>query len=296
MIVMNRYGCKDSITKTTRVYETPTAIFDHSIACSGNPTYLTDKSLIADTSSISHWLWNFGEINAKKDTSMLQDPVHQYKTEGDYLVRLIVQDKHGCYDTVDSTIRVNITPTSSFTYTENINGMTGKLQFSNKSNGADTYFWDFGNGQTSTDENPVVTYADDGSFTIMLISNNQFNCSDTTFFKYEFIFKGLYIPNAFAPTSLSAGANVFAPIGVNLKQFKIEVFDNWGNLLWSSTVLDALGRPTETWNGVDVNGVVYPSGSYMWRAKATFIDNTEWEGSDIGKGQFKTFGTVTIIR
>jgi len=32
MIVMNRYGCKDSITKTTRVYEIPTAIFDHSIA------------------------------------------------------------------------------------------------------------------------------------------------------------------------------------------------------------------------------------------------------------------------
>jgi PKD repeat protein len=296
MVVMNRFGCTDSITKPTRVFEIPTAIFDHSIACSGNPTYFTDKTVLGDTANIVNWLWNFGETGAKKDTSMLKDPVHQYKTEGDYVVRLIVKDQHGCYDTVDSTIRVNITPTSSFTFTENINNMTGKLQFQNKSNGADTYFWDFGNGQTSTDENPVVTYANDGSFLIMLISNNQYNCSDTTFYRYEFIFKGLYIPNAFAPTSLTAGANTFAPIGVNLKQFKIEVYDNWGHLLWSSTELDAMGRPTESWNGKDANNVLSPSGSYMWKASATFIDNTIWEGSDIGKGQFKTFGTVTLIR
>jgi PKD repeat protein len=296
MVVMNRFGCKDSIIKPTRVFEIPTAIFNHSIACSGNPTYFTDKTLIADTANIVNWNWNFGETTAQKDTSELQNPVHQYKNEGDYLVRLIVRDQHGCFDTVDSTVRVNITPTSSFTFTENINGMTGKLQFSNKSNGADTYFWDFGNGQTSTDVNPVVTYANDGTFLVMLISNNQFNCSDTTFFTYEFIFKGLYIPNAFAPTSLSAPASSFAPVGVNLKQFKIEVFDSWGHLLWTSTALDALGRPTESWIGRDTNGNPLPSGTYMWKAKATFIDNTEWEGSDIGKGSAKTFGTVTLIR
>ncbi len=296
MVVMNGFGCKDSITKQTRVFEIPTAIFDHSIACSGNPTYFTDKTLIGDTANIVNWLWNFGETGAKKDTSMLKDPIHQYKAEGDYVVRLIVKDQHGCYDTVDSTIRVNITPTSSFTFTENINNMTGKLQFQNKSNGADSYFWDFGNGQTSTDENPVVTYANDGSFLIELISNNQYDCSDTTFYRYEFIFKGLYIPNAFAPTSLTAGANTFAPIGVNLKQFKIEVYDNWGHLLWTSTTLDAMGRPTESWNGKDDANALAPAGTYMWKASATFIDNTIWEGSDIGKGQFKTFGTVTLIR
>jgi len=296
MVVMNRFGCKDSISKPTRVYEIPTAIFNHSIACSGNPTYFTDKSLIADTANIVSWFWNFGEVGAKKDTSLLQDPTHQYKTDGNFVVRLIVKDQHGCYDTVDSTVTVHVTPTSSFTYTENINNMTGKLQFNNKSSGADSYFWDFGNGQTSTDENPVVTYANDGSFLIMLVSNNNFNCSDTTYYKYEFIFKGLYIPNAFAPTSLSSAASTFAPVGVNLKQYKIEVFDSWGNLIWSSTALDPLGRPTESWLGRTSNGEPLPPGTYMWKAKATFIDNTEWEGSDIGKGQAKTFGTVTLIR
>jgi PKD repeat protein len=299
MVVMNRFGCKDSIIKTVRVYEIPTAIFNHTLACSGNPTYFNDTSRMADTANIVKWFWNFGEPSSHKDTSMLQDPSHQYRAAGDYLVRLIVKDQHGCYDTVDSTVTVHITPTSAFTYTENVNNMTGKLQFNNKSNGADSYFWDFGNGQTSTEENPVVTYNSDNHnnpYLIMLISNNTFNCSDTTYYEYKFMFKGLYIPNAFAPSSLSPTASTFFPVGVNLKQYKIEVFDSWGHLMWTSTLLDADGRPIESWLGRDSSGNPLPSGTYMWKAKATFIDNTEWEGSDIGKGSYKTFGTVTLIR
>jgi PKD repeat protein len=296
MVVMNRFGCKDSITKPTRVFQIPTAIFNHSVACSGNPTYFKDSSLIADTANIINWLWNFGEASSNKDTSHVKDPVHQYKNEGNYVVSMIIRDQHGCYDTVDSTITVNVTPVSSFIYSDNLNNMTGKLQFTNKSTGANTYLWDFGNGQTSTEENPIVTYANDGSFLIMLIASNQYNCTDTTFYTYEFIFKGLYIPNAFSPTSLGTGANLFTPVGVNLKEFQIEVFDSWGHELWTSDALDAQGRPTESWDGKDSNGVLMPSGTYMWKAKATFIDNSEWQGSDIGKGSYKTMGTVTLIR
>ena len=134
MVVMNQFRLsRILITKPTRVFEIPTAIFDHVLACSGKPTYFTDKSLIADTANIVNWLWNFGETTSGKDTSLLKDPVHQYKTDGDYLVRLIIKDQHGCFDTVDSTIKVYVTPVSSFTYTDNVNNMTGKLQFNNKS-------------------------------------------------------------------------------------------------------------------------------------------------------------------
>jgi PKD repeat protein len=296
MVVENRFGCKDSILKTTRVYEIPIAKFNHSVACSGNPTYFTDTTSIADTAAIVKWNWDFGEATSQKDTSMIQDPIHRYKTDGDYIVRLIVKDQHGCFDTVDSTVTVHVTPVSSFTFTDNVNNMTGKLLFNNKSTGAETYFWDFGNGQTSTDENPVISYANDGTYLISLISSNSFNCTDTTYYQYEFIFKGLYIPNAFAPSSLTSGANVFAPIGINLKQFKIEVFDNWGNMVWSSVALDGLGRPTESWDGMDINGNLLPSGTFMWKAMGIFIDNSEWVGSDIGKGSYKTTGTVTLIR
>ena len=130
----------------------------------------------------------------------------------------------------------------------------------------------------------------------MLISANYFGCADTSYYKYEILFKGLYVPNAFAPTTDIQGVNKFKPVGVNLKQYKIEVFDSWGHLLWGSSVLDGDGRPVEGWDGRKSNGDLYQQGTYVWKISAMFIDGTIWEGSDIGKGEYKSIGTVTLIR
>jgi PKD repeat protein len=294
LLVMNRWGCKDSLTKSTRVFALPVAHFDNTVACSGNPTNFTDNSITIDT-TIMAWRWNFGDLGSKKDTSELQDPVYRYQTEGDYLVRLVVMDHNGCLDTVDSTIRVNITPVSAFTLTNSLNGMTGKIQLNNLSTGATTYEWEFGNGSSSTDENPVATYTMDGTYVIMLISSNQFNCTDTTYYKYEVLFKGLYVPNAFSPTNSNLAVRLFKPVGINLKQYNIQVYDYMGHMLWQSSKLDTEGSPLEGWDGT-FNGTLMPQGTYMWKASATFIDDTIWQGSDIGKGEYKTMGTVSLIR
>ncbi len=295
LMVINQFGCKDSLIKTTRVHSLPTASFQSSLACSSNPTYFTDKTTLGDT-TMQFWHWNFGDVNTKKDTAMVENPSYNYKDGGDYMVRMIVKDKNGCYDTVDSLVTVFKSPFSAFTLTDNVNGMIGKVLLNNQSIDATVYYWDFGNGKFSTDENPIVTYSEDGTYLIMLISSNQNECADTTFYKYEVLFKGLYIPNAFAPTSSNYSVMLFKPIGVNLKTYNIEVFDSWGHRVWSSRELDLQGRPTEGWNGNDPSGNPMPSGTYMWKANAMFIDGTEWPGSDIGKGEFKTAGTVTLIR
>ena len=152
LVVMNKYGCKDSLTKTTRVYGIPVAKFSNSVACSGNPTYFYDKSILGDT-ILGYWFWRFGDNSSKTDSSLVQNPNHIYDTTGIYNVKLLVRDRNGCMDTTDTVVTVNVTPTSSFTFTDNTNGMPGKLLMDNKSTGANAYFWDFGNGQTSTDEN-----------------------------------------------------------------------------------------------------------------------------------------------
>jgi len=51
--------------------------------------------------------------------------------------------------------------------------------FDNNSSGGTDYFWDFGDGSTSTIENPTHTYADTGSYEVMLIVNPGFTCADT---------------------------------------------------------------------------------------------------------------------
>ena len=128
----------------------------------------------------------------------------------------------------------------------------------------------------------------------MLVAYNSRNCADTSYFEYDVFLKGLYIPNAFAPLSPNPDVRLFKPKGYNLKEFRIEVFSRWGELVWSSTELDNEGRPVESWDG-RYDGDLLPQGAYIWKVKAVFRDNTIWEGSDIGDGNTKTYGSVSLV-
>jgi len=294
MIVSNQWGCTDSITKPTRVFDVPMADFESTAPCLGDPTEFTDLSTPADT-TFGIWRWNFGVPGTIKDTSNLQDPRYTYDSLGTYTVHMIVQDLNGCMDTIDSTFTVNITPLSAFNITEYVDGMNGKLQMDNLSTGASGYYWNFGNGKYSDEENPVISYTEDGTYIIELISLNEFGCSDTTFFTYELLFKGLYVPNAFAPSSTNLAVRLFKPVGINLKKYHIQVFNSSNHVMWESTKIDPQGRPVDGWDGT-YNGVIMPQGNYMWKVSATFIDDSPWDGSDIGTGEYDTMGTVTLIR
>lgn len=184
---------------------------------------------------------------------------------------------------------------ASFTITENVGNRTGRVRFNNKSIGADFYHWDFGNGYISYEENPVVTYSEDGNYLIRLISTSSLNCTDTCKYPYELMFKGLFVPNAFAPTVTNGPGGKFRPAGMNLKSYRIEVYDTWGDLIWESNKLDSKGRPVEAWDGT-YNGRLMPQGTYMWKVSAVFVDGTIWQGADIGKGKGKAIGTVTLLR
>jgi gliding motility-associated-like protein len=115
---------------------------------------------------------------------------------------------------------------------------------------------------------------------------------------YRLMFKGLWVPNAFSPNNPNAGVRLFKPVGINLQSYTMEVYDTWGNLLWTSIELDEKGSPAEGWDG-SFNGNMLPQDTYMWKAKAVFKDGTIWKGSDVGKSTNmpqKPFGTVTLIR
>ena len=295
LVIMNKYGCKDSLTKPIRIYGLPVAGLRYNAACTGDPTMFRDSSAVADT-SIGFWHWNFGDISTSRDTSTLVDPVYTYKKTGNYIVRLIVKDHYGCRDTVDSSVTVHITPVSAFTVVNGYNSTQGKVKLNNLSTGASEYLWDFGNGKTSNDTNPVATFTEDGTYVIKLISSNTFGCTDTTYYEYKILFRGLFVPNAFAPTSGNMAVRLFKPVGINLKTYHMQVFDTWGHLMWESNKLDNNGAPLEGWDGT-LNGTLMPQGNYFWKGTATFIDDSAWTGSDIGvNGGGGTMGTVILVR
>ena len=184
---------------------------------------------------------------------------------------------------------------AGFTLTDNSRNINGNILFTNTSTGADTYYWDFGDGQTSNEVNPFVNYTKDGTYLIILTAMNELKCADTFSYKYDMLFKGLFIPNAFAPNATTTLGSVFQPSGISLKKYKIEVYDNWGHLIWESSALDSNGTPTESWDGT-YHGKPMPQGTYLWKVHAIFYDDTIWHGSDNGAGKGSEIGTVLLIR
>ena len=75
----------------------------------------------------------------------------------------------------DVTATINYSPLAGFEIENN----DPTISFINISVDAETYFWDFGDGETSNEENPVHTYLEDDDYNVSLIVSNQ-NCSDTT--------------------------------------------------------------------------------------------------------------------
>ncbi|MDG1332358.1 MAG: PKD domain-containing protein [Crocinitomicaceae bacterium] len=127
----------------------------------------TDASSNADS-----WVWDFGDGN----TSTQQNPTHTYAVDGTYTVCLIASSVCDA-DTVCTTITVTSCPIPVAGFTESINGTT--VDFTDTSLDTDLWAWDFGDGNSSTQQNPTHTYTMDGTYTVCLVAIS--NCGgDTT--------------------------------------------------------------------------------------------------------------------
>ncbi len=292
-VVANNNGCTDTATRTTRVFNLPMAGFSTSKACSRDITLFTDNSIPGDT-TVYHWVWDFNDPWHPYDTIQQQNPGYEFYSPGTYPVTLTVVDLNGCRDTVSENVDVNLSPTSSFSITEDLDNQPGKVMFTNESENYTGFEWNLGNGTITDALSPIVTYKDDGPYTVRLITWNE-NCTDTTDYVYDFIFHGLYVPNAFSPTNILVGVMKFKPVGINLEKYHAMVFDLFGNLLWESWELDKDGQPVEGWDGY-YKGVLQAQGTYVWKIEATFKDGKVWEGSTINSNEGSTMGTVTLVR
>ncbi|MBN8679238.1 MAG: PKD domain-containing protein [Chitinophagales bacterium] len=128
----------------------------------------TDQST-ADGVIVS-WEWDFGDGS----TSTEQNPTHTYAAPGTYLVCLtIYDDDGGCTSHVCHHIQVNHPPAGDChaAFIFNLDASGFGVQFTNTSTGTTahtTYFWDFGDGTTSTEEDPHHAYAHAGHYTVCL--------------------------------------------------------------------------------------------------------------------------------
>ncbi|MFZ5568880.1 MAG: PKD domain-containing protein [Thermodesulfobacteriota bacterium] len=86
-----------------------------------------------------------------------------------------------CADAVKFTEVINtLPPVAEFSANKTIGGAPATIQFTDLSTGgaATEWYWDFGDGQTSFEENPAHVYDQDGDYTVSLTASNEFG-SDT---------------------------------------------------------------------------------------------------------------------
>jgi len=128
------------------------------------------------SSGASTYQWTFGNGNF----SVLTNPQNVYVQPGTYTVQLIAIAANGQRDTLIRTSYITAAPGPTPVFTQSaLSGcaQTTSFSFTNNSQGATTYFWDFGDGNSSTQLNPVKTYATPGTYQVSLMATNSAGCS-----------------------------------------------------------------------------------------------------------------------
>jgi len=186
--ITNALGCEDTVSQIfTYYYPESSIIATATSICVDRMIDLSATDFTDDGSNLTfNWDFGNGQVAAGQSTSV------SFDSGGIYEVQLIFEEVgSGCVDTIVGEINVQDFPEADFItnldslaiicYPENVlftNTSTSDFPIG--------YFWDFGNGQTSNNANPLATF-DKGTFDIMLVTSTNFSCRDTIIKSLTFV-------------------------------------------------------------------------------------------------------------
>lgn len=224
--------CKNGNCDTAKI-NIATVLSPKYKSCVPSFSYITAKtkvgfvntSLLNGSKSAIKYLWNFGD----GDTSTAESPVHVYNDFGYYRVTLELTDSIGIKSFYTQYLDVNnLGCTPNFGYWSGIY----KASFYNYTYCFDStlkYVWDFGDGKTSNDENPVHNYDSAGVFKVCL---TRFSLKDTSKFCN---WVTVYDSNA-----LNAEDD-YLLVGNKLKSYQIDLYSN--DLVYKTNTFSIITQP-----------------------------------------------------
>lgn len=285
-------SCPGTVIKSIEVWPNPrvSILPLDTMAC---PPFLYRPELVA--TSYDYFTWDYGD-----NTALTSEKEHVYTNETDAIlshpIKVYVENNYGCKEEHTGLIRIYNGPKAGWDK-EIGYGRPEKVKFINLSENYTQATWYLPyRGVVHSQEDQTVVFPEEGIYPVALAVANSYGCRDSLNMEYRSYQGGLYFPNSFIPHSSNARVNTFNGIGVGLKEYKLEIYDMYGNKVWQTTALKD-GVPSEGWDGRNKNGKLLPQGVYMWRAEAVFYSEDVWTGDNNRSGQPQTTqGTVLLLR
>ncbi len=232
-------GCKDTAIVQVTVNPLPAISITPSAASGCAPLCVN----FSNTSNAqASCFWQFGDGTSSSSCA----PQNCYQTQGTYHPSLTLTDMNGCVSTASIPVNVYPLPHANFNAIPLVTTILDPhIEFTNTSSGAVSWNWLFGDPKNSHSviQHPGFTYLDTGSYQVSLSVVSSYGCVDTIVqtirIEDDFV---LYVPNAFTPNDDNNNELFFAK-GTGIKQFTMDIFDRWGNLIFTSNNIN------QGWNG-----------------------------------------------
>jgi gliding motility-associated-like protein len=178
--LINNFGaCRDSLTKTIFVRPNPPVDFTYNAPAAGCKVPVT-ATFTSQATGATSYIWDFGDST----TSSIANPSHDYKSYGNYSVRLTTTTANGCTSTVFkenvvSIAPIRINPLQNLPYSGCAPYSHTFRATTNSTQPVASYLWNFGDNTTSTDSTPNHTYSTAGQYDVTLVITTQAGCKDS---------------------------------------------------------------------------------------------------------------------
>jgi len=178
LVTSDTAGCNSYYELPQKIYVHPTPIAEYSMpALSGCEPFSANFTNLSVGQTSSYW--TFGDGSSSID----QNPIHEYLQAGTYSIKLIASNTFGCADTFSLSQGTDVLPTPVTSFTANASQGCTPFWVSFESTTANSigasYLWSFGDGTSSTDQNPIKVYYTPGFYTVSLQVINSSGCANT---------------------------------------------------------------------------------------------------------------------
>jgi gliding motility-associated-like protein len=266
LAVTTDHGCRDEADGIIRIVPKPSVDFATENACLGYEVDLADHSMPA-TGPIIQYQWNFGDGSTSND----RNPSHVYSSSGYFQVSLTATSDSGCVTTLvrPNALQIYAPPVAQFTSNSSeANDIVPLVNFLNETAGSEFFYWNFGDGDTSTQYSPAHMYEVVGKYDVQLITVDQNGCIDSVTIPIEIRpTSNVYIPNAFTPNGDTKN-DIFKVYTYNVIGMDVQIYDRWGLKIveWK----DVYGG----WDG-KVAGTPAQADTYVYRVATVDVNNKQ---------------------